>query len=182
MLGETVVELGLHLALRTIGVGKEEQGVYAVVGLALESLNLALAVDDESYGHALHTSGGEGGLHLAPQYGRHLEAHEAVEHATGLLRVHQVHIEVAWVLDGLHDGGLGNFVEHDARGLLLVESEHFAKVPTDGFSFAVLIGCQPNSLGCFRVLLQIGHHLGLLLGNLVGGLKGLFVYAEFFLL
>ena len=59
-------------------------------------------------------------LHLAPQHWRQLESDDAVEHAACLLGIDQVHVEMARMLDSLDDGRLGDFVEHDAAGLLFV--------------------------------------------------------------
>ena len=66
---QTGIQLGLHFRDRPVGVGQTEDGVHTVEGFALESLYLALALHDEADGHALHTSGREGRLHLAPQHG-----------------------------------------------------------------------------------------------------------------
>ena len=91
----------LQLRLRTVVVLYAEDGVDAVVRLGLESLQFALALDDKPHGDTLHASCRQGRLHLAPQHGRHLEAYQTVEHAAGLLRVHQVHVQVARMLDGV---------------------------------------------------------------------------------
>ena len=126
---EAGVQFGLHLALRTVLVGKPEDGTHAVVWLALELLDFALALNDESHGNALHTSGRERRLHLAPKHRRQFEAHQTVEHAACLLSVHQVHVDAPRFLDGFQYGGFSDFVEHDAVGLLLVQSQHLAQVP-----------------------------------------------------
>jgi hypothetical protein len=62
---------------------------------------------------------------------------------------------VARVLDGFQNGRFGNLVEDDAVGVLLVQSQYLAQMPADGFSFAVLIGCQPYGLCSLCVLFQI---------------------------
>ena len=77
-----------YLALRAVGVLDGEDAAHVVVGLALEGLQLALTLNDETHGHALHATGREGRLNLAPQHGRQLEAHQAVEHAACLLGIH----------------------------------------------------------------------------------------------
>ena len=104
-------------------------GADVEVGLALEGLNLALALNDESHGDTLHTACRQRRLHLAPQHGRQLEAHNAVEHTACLLGIHQVQVDAAGMLDGSENGRLRNLVEHDAVGLLLVETQHFAQMP-----------------------------------------------------
>ena len=126
---EACVELCLHFCLLAVGTDGEEYGVHSIVWLRLECLYLSLSLHDESHCHALHSSGRECRLHLAPQHGRELEAHDAVEHPACLLGIHEVHVEESRMLDGVEDGGLGNLVEHDAVGVLFVESEHLAQMP-----------------------------------------------------
>ena len=126
---EPDVQLCFQLAHAAVGVCHSEQGVYPVVGLARESLYLPLPLDNQSHGHALHASCRERGLHLAPQYRRELEAHQPVENPARLLRIHQVHVQMAWCLNGLEYGRLGYFVEDDALGLFLVKAEHLAQMP-----------------------------------------------------
>ena len=60
---------------------------------------------------------------------------------TSLLGIHQVHVQMAWVLDCVKNSLFGNLVEDNTVCLLLIQSQYFAKVPADGFSLAVLIGC-----------------------------------------
>ena len=129
MRAEALVELGLQLRHRAVGCLNAEYGTHAEIRLALERLYLALALNDEPYGNALHASCRQGRLNLAPEHGRKLEAHKAVEHAARLLRVDKVHVKVARMLYGLEYSGLCYLVEHDAVGLLLVKSEHLAEVP-----------------------------------------------------
>ena len=126
---EAGVELSLHLTLRTIGIRQSEDGADTVVGLTLEVLDLAFTLNDESNGNALYTTGRQGGFHLSPKHGRELEANKAVEYTTGLLCVHQVHVQMTRVLDSSQNGRLGNLVENDTVGFLFIQSEHFAKVP-----------------------------------------------------
>ena len=140
---ETGSERGLDLdgSRRALRV---EHGLDAVERLALERHDLLLAVDDEPQGDGLHAAGGELGLDLPPEYRRKLEADETVEHAARLLRVHEVHIDGAGILDGVLDGVLGDLVEDDAPGAGRVETEGLAEVPGDGLSLAVLIGSEPD--------------------------------------
>ena len=60
---------GLHLAHRTVRVGDGEDAVHTIVGLALEGLQLALALNDESNGDTLHATCRQGGLYFSPKYG-----------------------------------------------------------------------------------------------------------------
>ena len=179
---ETLAQRGLHLCHRTVGVGNGEDTAHVVVCLALEGLYLALTLYDKTYGNTLHTTGREGGLHLAPQHGRQLETYQTVEHTTGLLGIHQVHVQRARMLDGIKDSGFGNLVEHDTLGLLLIQSQHLTQVPRDGFSLAVFIGCEPYLTGFLGLVLQFTDQFLLLIGNLVFGFQGGVVDTQLFLL
>ena len=89
---------------------------------------------------------------------------------------------MARVLNGLQDSRLCNLVEHDAVGLLLIQSQHLAEVPGDGLSLTVFIGRQPHLLGLLGLLLQFADQFFLLVGNLVLGFQRCVVYTQFFFL
>ena len=78
-----------------------KQCIDAIVRLAVEALDFALTLYNQTYCHALYTTCRKSRLHLTPQYWREFETYDAVEYATGLLGIHQVHVQVARVLDGL---------------------------------------------------------------------------------
>ena len=153
------------------GGGQHELRADMVIGLALELLDFALALHNQPHSHALHPSGRQRRLHLAPEHGRELESHQSVEHATCLLCVHKVHVEAARMLDGVENGRLRNLVKHNAVRILLVESEHLAQMPRNGLSLAVFIACEPHLLGLLRTLSQVCNDFFLLLGNLIVGLQ-----------
>ena len=176
---EVAAELG---AEGLVAVDGAELRRHAEVGLALESLDFVLALHDEAHGHALHAAGAEGGLDFAPEDGADLVAHQAVEHAAGLLGVDEVHVDAARVLDGVEDGRLGNLVEDDALRRLRVELQGLLQVPGDGLSLAVLIGCQPHLLGALDGFLQLADQAALVVAHLVLRLVlVLHVDAHFFL-
>src|SRR6185312_2889290 len=140
-----------------------------------EDLDLALTLDDQAKGDGLHTSGGEAAAHLVPQQRRDLISHQAVEHATGLLRINQVAIDVAGLGKGLLHRALGNFVEGYAAnalrprlGFLLavdgVAAEFFSQMGGDRFAFAVRVRRQEYGISRLRQLLQLGNDL-LFAGN-----------------
>ena len=126
---EAVRQLGFHLRLRSVVVGNGKDGIHAVVGFTLESLDFALAFYDQAHRNALHTTCRQRWLDLAPQHRRELEAHQTVQHAACLLCVYEVHVQPSGVLDRLQDGRLGDFVEHDTVCIGLVQTQHLAQVP-----------------------------------------------------
>ncbi len=66
-------------------------------------------------------------LILRQSTGAKLEAYNAVEHATGLLCIHQVHIHGAWIVYRFSNGRFGDLMENDALGIARVEAEYFAQ-------------------------------------------------------
>ena len=167
---ETRVQLGRHTGLAALGLHRAGD---AVVGLALEVAYLLLALGDEPHRHTLHAPGRQGRLYLLPQHRRELKAHDAVEHAARLLGIDQVDVDGAGVLDGLHDGRLGDLVKHDALGILGLEPQHLVEMPRDGLSLAVLIRGQPHRLGLLGSLLEVGHEGFLVAWNFIYRLKAI---------
>ena len=53
-----------------------------------ERANLLLALDDQPQGHRLDAPGGEAAPNFVPENRRNLVAHNAIEHAACLLRIH----------------------------------------------------------------------------------------------
>ena len=91
-----------------------EQGGDRPILLLLEGLNLSLAFNDQAQRHGLHPSGGNSLLHFLPEQRRDLVTHQAVKDAPRLLRVHQLLVNFAGMLEGLADGVARDFVEEHA--------------------------------------------------------------------
>ena len=160
-----------------------EDGLYLIIWFAAESHDLLFTVHDQSQGDALHAAGGELRLDLAPQDGRKFEAYQAVQHAARLLRVHEVSVDVTGILDGLQDGRLGDFMEHDPPGFRRIEGQGFGQVPGNGFSFAVLIGREPHGFSAGGEFLQFGNDLLLVGRYYIFGLESMIhIYAQLLLL
>jgi len=119
----------------------------------------------------LHATGRQPGLDFAPQYGRQLEADDAVKHAACLLCIYEVHIYGARLLDGVENGAFGDFVEHYASCGLGIEAQNFAQMPCYGLSFAVFIRCQPHGLCLLGGAAQLAYEILLVIRNFVDGLK-----------
>ena len=133
---------------------------------------VALLGDHEARGHRLHAASRQGRADLAPQERRHLVAVEAVEDAAGLLRVHEVGVQVTRVLQGALDRFLRDFVEdHAAHGNLRLQD--LQEVPRDGLTLAVLISCQIEFVGLLEELLEFGDLFLLIRVHHVVGLKAI---------
>jgi hypothetical protein len=86
-------------------------GVDSPVFLLLERADLAFPLHDQPDRDGLHASGGKAAAHLVPQERRNLEPYQPIENAAGLLRVHQVAVNVARLLERVLYRLLRNFVE-----------------------------------------------------------------------
>src|ERR1022692_5199653 len=89
-------------------------GVDSPVFFFLERLDLAFPFDDQAQCNCLHAAGGQTTPNLVPEQGRNLIAHQAVENASGLLRIHQILVDVTRMLERLTNGALRDLVESDA--------------------------------------------------------------------
>ena len=108
---EAGVESSEVIRIRSAGI--QGGGQIPVVGRD-ERHALALALDDDAGGHRLHAAGRKPRHDLLPQHRGNLVAVEAVEDAAGFLGVDKVVIQIAGIVRGLQDGGLGDLIEHHA--------------------------------------------------------------------
>ena len=91
------------------------------VFLRFKGLNFFLAVVHHAHGDGLHASRREAAADFFPQKRAELIAHDAVEHAARLLRVDQVLVDGARLLDALGDDLFRDLVEGHALGLFIVQ-------------------------------------------------------------
>ncbi len=121
---------------------------------------LALSLDDEAQARRLHASGGQPVGDLLPDERRERVAVEPVEDAPGLLRVYEVHVYVALVLERVLDRRAGDLVEdHASHRDLRLQDVH--EVPRDALTLAVLVGGEQDLIGLLEAVLQLPHDLGL---------------------
>ena len=106
--------------------------------------DFALAVHDDAHGNTLHTPGGEPGLHLAPEQGREFVANGAVKDAPGLLRVHELLVQLAGIPEGVEDRRFCDLVKNDTLHRTVIQPQRCDQVPGDGFPFAVFVGCKED--------------------------------------
>jgi hypothetical protein len=133
---------------------RRQVGVDGPVFLLLTNARISRSRSTITARHGLHAAGGEAAAHFVPQQRRDLVAHQPVQHAARLLRVHQVDVDLAG-FSKPSDGLLGDLVEHHAvelRAAVLFFRELFLQVPADGFAFAVRVGRQVDGSTFFRRL------------------------------
>ena len=159
-----------------------EVGRHTVVWFALEGADFVFTLYNEAYCHRLHTASREGRLESFPKHGRQLEAHDAVEHSSSLLRVDTGEVDAAGMLDGVEDGVLCDFVENYAARIVGLESQDLVEVPCNGLSLAVFIGSQPYCVGLGGGTFELGDKLGLVFGYFVNRVETVVdIDAEIFL-
>ena len=182
LVGELVGIVGLEGGHAAVAVGHHEDDRCLVIRFRLEMHDFALAFHNQSHSHRLYAAGRQGGLDALPQDGRQFETHQAVQHAAGLLGVDQVGVDAAGMLDGLLDGILGDLVENNAAGMVVLQAQDIEQMPGDGFSFAVFIGSQPDGLGLAGGLGQFADQFLLVGRKFVQRLESMiYIYAESFL-
>ena len=125
--------------------------VHRPVFAGFKGADFRLAFADQPQGRALHPAGRQAAADFLPQERRELEADQVVERPAGLLGIHQFLQDVARMRHGIQHGILGDFVEHHALDVLVLEQlfrlQDLQQVPRDRFAFAVRVGCEVDVVG-----------------------------------
>ena len=145
------IESGGKSAALTAAEMRVEQPVF----LTDKVLYLLLAVNDHARCDRLHAPRGQAALDLFPQQRRQLVADDAVEYAARLLRVDQILIDIARVLDALSDDLFGYLIEGDAARLLVRQVEQLLEMPRYSFALAVRVGREIDCFCRLGILLQL---------------------------
>ncbi len=90
-----------------------------------ERADLLLAFDDQPQRHGLHAPGGKPAANFVPQNGRNFVAHDAIEHAARLLRIHQIGIHLPRFVEGRTNGLGRNLVEGNPKDFLRIDGDNF---------------------------------------------------------
>ena len=115
---------------------------------AVKARDLALALDDEADGDRLDATGRQAAADLARQQRAQRVADQAIDDAARLLRVDEVHVDLARVGERLLDRRLGDLVEGDPERLLGRDVGGLGDVPGDRLAFAVEVGGEVDLVGC----------------------------------
>src|SRR5262245_6079545 len=128
-----------------------------------EGQNVAFALDDQPHGHGLDAPRRKPAPDLVPQQRAHFVPDQAVEHTARLLRVDQIVIDLARMIEGVLDRVLGDLVEHHAEDRLARHparpGDQFGDVSADGLAFAVRVGRDVDGLGRLSRLFDISDDL-----------------------
>ena len=141
------------------------------VFLFLERLDFPLAFDDHAQRHGLHAPGGNSAPDLLPQQRANLIAHQPVQNAARLLRVHQMRIDFAGALKSFPDRVARNLIKEYPVEFLLGRIQKLVQVLANGLALAVRVSRQVNGVSFARRRLQLGNHRLLGGDRNVGGLE-----------
>ena len=119
-----------------------------------KGIDLILPVSDNPQGHRLYPSGAQSPFNLLPQKGADPVSHHPVQHSSGLLLVHQIHVNLSGVLDGLLHRGFGDLVEGNPAHLAAVQIQSLGQMPGNRLTFAVRVGRKIDFFRLLRGLAQ----------------------------
>ena len=156
-----------------------QAGVQRPILLRYEIRDFLFPLGHQTHGHGLDTACRQAAADLLPQQRRQLVAHDAVQHAAGLLGVHQILIDVAGVTDAVRHHLFGDLIERDPPRLLIRQVQKMLQMPADGFAFAVRVGGEVDGLAplCRRLEL-LDDILFALDGPVIGGEIPVHVHAQ----
>ena len=148
---------------------RQGQAVFGLIGstdgpvfFRHESLDGFFPFTDEADGDGLDAAGAEALADFLPQKRAQFIADDAVQDAAGLLGVDFLEVDRFRVLDGLKDGFLGNFVEHDAAFVVRVDFQQMGQMPGNGLPFAVRVSCQIDLFRSDVFILQVFNEFALI--------------------
>ncbi len=108
---------GIEAGRELLTLARRQRGLDGPVFLALEGLDLGLAVAHEPQRHRLDAAGRAGTGELAPEHGREGKADEVVERPAGKVGGHERGIDLARLAQRCQDRLLRHRIEGDALDL-----------------------------------------------------------------
>ena len=132
-----------------------QQSVQRPVLLRLEFGDLLIPVKYHAGDHALDPTGRQTPADLFPHHRRDLITHHTIQHAAGLLGVHQILIDSAGSGNALGHHLAGNLVKGNAAGLIIRQLQQVLEMPGNGFSLAVRVGGEIDGVAGSGSLFQL---------------------------
>ena len=136
-----------------------------------ETLNLAFPLHDQPRRHRLHAASGEAAPDLLPEEGAQAVTDQPVQHASRLLGVHELHIDITGVAERFADRLGRDLMEHHADVVLALQFGSRNQVPGDRLALTVGVGGQVDGGGALRRLSYLLDGRRLLAGDDVLGLE-----------
>ncbi len=174
-----IFKILIQLALDAVFASYPEISLAFIIFFRHKCYNLPFPIHHKPERNALHPPCRQTAVDFSPKDGGELEAYQAVQYAACLLGVYKVHVYVTRILDGAKNSVFGDFVEDYSAYFFLWNFKYIRKMPRDGFSFAVLIGCEQNQLGFICKFFQLRHHPLLFIRNYIFRLESiLYIYTK----
>ena len=117
-------------------------------------MDLPLSVADDLQGRRLYSARRQSSADLPPEQGTDLVPHQSVQHASGLLGIHQLLVDLAGVLDRFLDLGFCDLIEFDPALLLGIDPQKKGQMPGNGLALPVRVGCQVDTGRLLGFLLE----------------------------
>ena len=121
--------------------------------------DLIFTIAHDARRHGLYASRGQSLTDLDPKDRTDLVAHNAVQHASCLLRVDQIHIDRARLFDRVLHRVRRDLVKLDAALTGHVQLQDLREMPGNRFAFAVRVRCEKDAIGFLRFLLDAFQHV-----------------------
>ncbi len=161
-------ELGLELR-RILALQRSFEGP---VFLGAKRLALLLALDDYPQRDGLDASGADAAFDLIPENRADAVSDQAVQHATGLLRIEEGSVELGRMFDRLFYPILGDFMEQDALDLAVEGlAQLIGDMEGDRLALAIRVGGEVDMVLALGLLLYVLDDLGLARNDMVFGLE-----------
>ncbi len=167
-----------------ISMRRAEEGILGVLGREAnvdapvldggERADLPLPIDDQAQGDRLHAAGRESGTDLLPQDRGDAVADEPIEDPPRLLRLHELEVDRAGVLERLENRVLGDLGERDPLGAGGGDAEDLGDVEGDRLALAVVVGREDQIVRPLLRRSELSNGLLARVGHDVLGLEPLF--------
>ena len=148
---------------RRIGPGQRHRN--GPVFLGAEGFPFLFPFANQPHRHGLDPAHAEAAPHLGPEQLTALVSDDPVKHPAGLLRIHQLHIDLPGRLQRALNGRFRDFVETHtedltALGLFLglgfgLPEQFLFEMPGDGFAFSIRVRRQEHFVAGFRLGLNL---------------------------
>ncbi|MNM86217.1 hypothetical protein D3C81_983620 [compost metagenome] len=104
--------------------------------------DFVLPIQDDFQRNRLYAAKRHPFFDLLPQQRADLVTNQPIQNPSGLLRVHKIHIDLAWGLERIFHRLLRNFIKYDTACFRLIHVQNVGQMPGNRFAFAIGVSCQ----------------------------------------
>ena len=121
-----------------------ENGGNFELRIALKLHNFSFALNEQSHRWTLNATSRFSARNFLPDDWTELKTNQSIKNLPGLLRLNQIHINGSRILNCISYGVFGDLVEDNSLSCFNWKIQHLTQMPSNGLSFAVFIGCEPD--------------------------------------